>query len=271
MSSDSVKFFKITYQEMNTFKLFYIKSVLKIDSLKNLLGFSGKIVCELTVTNCFSFWTRNVTLGDLKSTKPKNIRVEQEFYNNDAQFSWNWLLDESETISMPFKITLGTLSLYPVLNNDTIMMWQEWMKFFIEERNLSIIKIENFETRIEDISEINSQLNEKFESITADIRNVLNKKKRKLKKSLNLLSTIGSGGPSNNPLESQSPIFSGHNDDNHEPKLSESIEDERAEKDQEEYQEQEEKTECILINFSQANVDVVTSTKVAFWTSALAA
>ncbi|GES83564.1 hypothetical protein GLOIN_2v509660 [Rhizophagus clarus] len=252
MSSDSVKFFKITYQEMNTFKLFYIKSVLKIDSLKNLLGFSGKIVCELTVTNCFSFWTRNVTLGDLKSTKPKNIRVEQEFYNNDAQFSWNWLLDESETISMPFKITLGTLSLYPVLNNDTIMMWQEWMKFFIEERNLSIIKIENFETRIEDISEINSQLNEKFESITADIRN-------------------GSGGPSNNPLESQSPIFSGHNDDNHEPKLSESIEDERAEKDQEEYQEQEEKTECILINFSQANVDVVTSTKVAFWTSALAA
>jgi hypothetical protein len=54
-----VKFFKITYQEENSTKIFYIKSVWKIDSLKNLLGLEGKIVCELTVTNCYSFWTRD--------------------------------------------------------------------------------------------------------------------------------------------------------------------------------------------------------------------
>lgn len=58
-TSSSVKFFKITYQENDSEKLFYVKSVWKIDSLKNLSGLKGKIVCELTVTNCYSFWTRD--------------------------------------------------------------------------------------------------------------------------------------------------------------------------------------------------------------------
>lgn len=58
-TSSSVKFFKITYQENNSSKLFYVKTVWKIDSLKNLSGLEGKIVCELTLTNCYSFWTRD--------------------------------------------------------------------------------------------------------------------------------------------------------------------------------------------------------------------
>ncbi|GBB86349.1 hypothetical protein RclHR1_12780003 [Rhizophagus clarus] len=203
MSSDSVKFFKITYQEKNSSKLFYVKSVWKIDSLKNLSGLAGKIVCELTITNCYSFWTRDVTLGDLKSTKPKNIRVEKEFCeatyaalsglqsyenrelsclitikddnDNDAELSWIWLMDEPETTTMALKFTLGTLSLYPVSNHDIVKMWQEWMNFFIEERDLSMFK------------------------------SVLNKKKRKAKKLINILSTTDTtAGPSNEPLESPS-------------------------------------------------------------------
>ncbi|CAB4406543.1 unnamed protein product [Rhizophagus irregularis] len=248
-TSSSVKFFKITYQENDSEKLFYVKSVWKIDSLKNLSGLKGKIVCELTVTNCYSFWTRDVTLGDLRSTKPNNIRVEKEFceatyaalsglesYENrelscvitiedddDAELSWNWKMNEPETSTMALKFTLGTISLYPVSKHDTVKMWQEWMNFFIEERDLFMIKRDNFETRIEDLSEINSQMKEKIESISVDkdndqksltgkFKTVLNKKKRKTKKLINLLSTTDTTEPSNEPLESQSPNVSDDQD-----------------------------------------------------------
>ncbi|CAB4385057.1 unnamed protein product [Rhizophagus irregularis] len=248
-TSSSVKFFKITYQENDSEKLFYVKSVWKIDSLKNLSGLKGKIVCELTVTNCYSFWTRDVTLGDLRSTKPNNIRVEKEFceatyaalsglesYENrelscvitiedddDAELSWNWKMNEPETSTMALKFTLGTISLYPVSKHDTVKMWQEWMNFFIEERDLFMIKRDNFETRIEDLSEINNQMKEKIESISVDkdndqksltgkFKTVLNKKKRKTKKLINLLSTTDTTEPSNEPLESQSPNVSDDQD-----------------------------------------------------------
>lgn len=37
------------------------------------------------------------------------------------------------------KFTLGTISLYPVSKHDTVKMWQEWMNFFIEERDLFMV------------------------------------------------------------------------------------------------------------------------------------
>ncbi|RGB39693.1 hypothetical protein C1646_802479 [Rhizophagus diaphanus] len=208
-------------------------------------------------SNVFNFQTvhsnrwneKKFTLGDLRSTKPNNIRVEKEFceatyaalsglesYENrelscvitiedddDAELSWNWKMNEPETSTMALKFTLGTISLYPVSKYDTVKMWQEWMNFLIEERDLFMIKRDNFETRIEDLSEINNQMKEKIESISVDkdndqksltgkFKTVLNKKKRKTKKLINLLSTTDTTEPSNEPLESQSPNVSEHDD-----------------------------------------------------------
>ncbi|RIA95769.1 hypothetical protein C1645_872522 [Glomus cerebriforme] len=240
-NNNNIKFFKLSFKEDDSLKLYYVKSIWKVDSLKNLSGLDGKIVCELIVTNCNSFWTRDVTLGDLKSVKPNNIRVEKIFCeatyaalsglesyenrklscqitinedNNNAEFSWNWTMDETETSSMALKFTLGTLPLYPISRSETVKMWQEWMNFFIEERNQSVINIDNYETRIDDLSETTDQMKGKIETMIADkdnsqknltgkFKKVLNKKKRKVKKIINILNANEeTTAPSNEPLES---------------------------------------------------------------------
>ncbi|RHZ86600.1 hypothetical protein Glove_48g140 [Diversispora epigaea] len=106
-------------------KVFYVKTLWKIDSLKNLSYPDDKVVCDLTVTDCKIFWTRTVTIVDLKRTKPENIRDiskfcgatwaalsgfdEYENHNltckitvteNHARLSWRWSMENASLTSL---------------------------------------------------------------------------------------------------------------------------------------------------------------------------
>ena len=54
---NDIRIFKL--KENNPLKVYYIKTIWKIDSLKDLSGSDEDNLCELIVTNCNSFWTRN--------------------------------------------------------------------------------------------------------------------------------------------------------------------------------------------------------------------
>ena len=45
--------------ENETEKLFYVRSNWKVDPFKDLLGRDEKVICDLSITDCKSFWTRN--------------------------------------------------------------------------------------------------------------------------------------------------------------------------------------------------------------------
>ncbi len=55
----SISCFRLPFIENETEKIFYVRTNWKVDPFKNLLGRDEKVVCELAVTDCKSFWTRN--------------------------------------------------------------------------------------------------------------------------------------------------------------------------------------------------------------------
>ncbi|CAG8712980.1 4903_t:CDS:2, partial [Funneliformis caledonium] len=85
---------------------------------------------------------------------------------DDAELSWNWLMDQPEI--MPLHLTLGTVSLNPVSQIETVKMWQEWMDYFIEERNQIMMNSVNCEMRVNDLTKINDIAQEKIELMTSD-------------------------------------------------------------------------------------------------------
>ncbi|CAI2165249.1 10029_t:CDS:2 [Funneliformis geosporum] len=136
-----IKIFQSPLKKRNgPLKMYYIKTIWKVDSLKDLSGLDDMIICELIVTDCASFWTRTATyaaLSGLKLFENQNISCRIDRIADDAELSWNLLMDQPEI--MPLQLTLGTVSLDPVSQIETLKMWQEWMDYFIEERNQIMI------------------------------------------------------------------------------------------------------------------------------------
>ncbi|GBB86354.1 hypothetical protein RclHR1_12780008 [Rhizophagus clarus] len=225
----SITCFQLSIIQDQLEKIFYIRSNWKVNPFKDLLGRDDKVICDLSLTDCKSFWTRNVTLMDLKNTKPDNVRNAKDFceatqaalsgndkYGNQkltcnidvnenyAKITWNWSMLQTgkSKSSMELQFTLGTISLYPVSQFETIKMWQEWMDFFIEERNQLLKSKITYETRVNDLEEIKKQMQEKIESITDEkinsqtlliekFKKVMNTKKKKVKKLMKVLNANG--------------------------------------------------------------------------------
>ncbi|CAG8555560.1 9571_t:CDS:2 [Funneliformis mosseae] len=214
----SITCFRLSFKENETEKIFYVRANWKVDPLKGLLGRDEKVICELAVTDCKSFWTRNVTIIDLKGTKPDSIRDTQKFceatqaalsgrdkyenqklscqitvHESNAKFIWKWSMQQTGASAMALQFTLGNISLFPVSQFETVKMWQEWTDYFIEERN-QLIKSKNvYDIRVNDLEQFRDQMQEKIEVMTIEkIRNqelliekfkkVLNTKKKKVKR-----------------------------------------------------------------------------------------
>ncbi|CAG8494792.1 5622_t:CDS:2, partial [Cetraspora pellucida] len=54
-------------------KVFYARTLWQINPLLDLTAPDEKVVCDLTVTDCKSFWTTTLTISDLKQVKPIGI------------------------------------------------------------------------------------------------------------------------------------------------------------------------------------------------------
>ncbi|CAB4385060.1 unnamed protein product [Rhizophagus irregularis] len=226
---NSITCFKLSTKENEIEKIFYVRSNWKVNPFKDLLGRDEKIICDLSLTDCKSFWARNVTLLDLKNTKPDNIRNPKDFceatqaalsgndkYGNQklscniivneqhAKITWNWSMQQTgkSKSTMELQFTLGSISLNPVSQFETIKMWQEWMDFFIEERNQLLKSKITYELRVNDLEEIKGQMQEKIESITDEkihnqtlliekFKKVMNTKKKKVKKLMKVLNANG--------------------------------------------------------------------------------
>ncbi|RIA95767.1 hypothetical protein C1645_802809 [Glomus cerebriforme] len=208
-------------------KIFYVRSNWKVDPFKDLLGRDEKVICDLSITDCKSFWTRNVKLIDFKNTKPDNIRNPKDFCEatqaalsgrdkygdqklscqiaineSHAKLTWNWSMQQAGISTMALQFTLGSISLHPVSQFETIKMWQEWIDFFIEERNQLIKSKNTYEIRVNDLEEIKNHMQDKIESITDEkinnqalliekFKKVLNTKKKKVKKLMKVLNANG--------------------------------------------------------------------------------
>lgn len=56
---NSITCFKLSTKENEIEKIFYVRSNWKVNPFKDLLGRDEKIICDLSLTDCKSFWARN--------------------------------------------------------------------------------------------------------------------------------------------------------------------------------------------------------------------
>ncbi|CAG8498425.1 9006_t:CDS:10 [Diversispora eburnea] len=231
-------------------KVFYVKTLWKIDSLKDLTYPDDKVVCDLTVTDCKIFWTKTVTIIDLKRTKPENIRDISKFCGatwaalsgfdeyenhkltckiavseNHARFSWRWSMENASLTSLTLKFNLGNISLTPISSTENSKFFQEWIDFFIKERQQFMNKNASLETRINDLQNTRDRAQERIEMMTADkinhetilmekFKKVLNAKKKKIKKLMKALNTNGTIiSTSQKPIQSPTMMISGEEEE----------------------------------------------------------
>ncbi|CAG8562944.1 1270_t:CDS:2, partial [Gigaspora margarita] len=210
----------------NDDKLFYVRTLWQINPLLNLSAPDEKAVCELTITDCKSFWTTTLTISDLKQTKPSGIpdvskfcgatqaslsgQEEYESYKLScrvsvsekyARFAWRWSIPSSSN-APTVQFNIGNATLSSVSQFENVKMWQEWMDFFINERKQFMTKSTAIETRLSELTTIRGKMQEKIEILVAEkvnhetilmekFKQVLNAKKKKIKKLTKALNTSG--------------------------------------------------------------------------------
>ncbi|CAJ0905564.1 9517_t:CDS:10 [Entrophospora sp. SA101] len=204
-------------------KNFYIQVKWRMDPLKNLNHRDEAIVCEITISDCKSFWNQNVTIGDLKLVKPESFHEVSKFCGatqaafsgqtmfedyklscrvtiteNKANLAWRCSLENSGFSSMTFQFTLGNITLTPVSSFETEKLWKEWLNFFLDERQ----NLNACESRVSALENIRDQMQEKIEVMISEklnaeailmerFKKVLNAKKKKIRKLMKALSSNG--------------------------------------------------------------------------------
>ncbi|CAG8497983.1 12256_t:CDS:2 [Acaulospora morrowiae] len=233
--------FRLAFKEDNQDKIFYVKNSWRIDALQNLSFPDDKVICELEVTDCKEFWTRSVTIVDLKRSKPENIHDIskycgatyaalsglEEYENhkltcritnteNHVRILWRWSMENAAATALTLKFTLGSLLLTPVSYFETHKMWREWMDFFIMERQRLTIASTALETRVSDLENVRDRMQERIELMIAEkinhesilmdkFKKVLNTKKKKIK---NLMSALNATGAIISSQAEQSKVLS---------------------------------------------------------------
>ncbi|CAG8555778.1 6671_t:CDS:2, partial [Acaulospora colombiana] len=162
------------FKEDNQDKIFYVKSLWRIDPLKDLSLPDDKVIFELEVTDCKMFWTRSVTVADLKRIKPANIHDISKYCGaTQAALSGH---DEYENHKLTCRITTA--------------------------ENYVRVAGSALETRVSDLENVRDQMQERIELMIAEkinhesilmekFKKVLNAKKKKIKNLMRALNATG--------------------------------------------------------------------------------
>ncbi|CAG8433135.1 7793_t:CDS:2 [Ambispora gerdemannii] len=185
-----------------------------------------KPVCDLSVTDCRSFWQREV--GDLRRGKPSGITETsqfleathavlsgKEFFNefrlscqvtsgtSTVTLKWSWRVeDPGEDPMLALPMTLGSIGLILVSENECFKLWPEWLDFLLEDRTQYQLRCEALEMRVTDLEKIHDLTEQKMNKMAEDkltsetillenFRDLLNSKKKKIKSLLKLLEKSG--------------------------------------------------------------------------------
>ncbi|CAG8759441.1 12901_t:CDS:2, partial [Racocetra persica] len=163
----------------NDDKFFYARTLWQINPLLNLTAPDEKVVCELTVTDCKSFWTTTLTISDLKQIKPSGIPDVSKFCGaTQAALSGQ---EEYDSYKLSCRISVSEK----------------------HARTKSVA----IETRLSDLETIRGRMQERIEIMVAEkvnheailmekFKQILNAKKKKIKKLTKALNTNGKIIPS---------------------------------------------------------------------------
>ncbi|KAG9306352.1 hypothetical protein G9A89_018235 [Geosiphon pyriformis] len=120
----------------------------------------GKVVCEVSVTDCHTFWQREATVADIKRGKPVGIKEMSKFSSatwaalsgkdrfEDFKLScqitrgsstitlkWSWIMEDTKDDAMlALPMILGGLELKSVSEYRCFKLWSDWLDFFICDR-----------------------------------------------------------------------------------------------------------------------------------------
>ncbi|CAG8536405.1 12190_t:CDS:2 [Ambispora leptoticha] len=187
-----------------------------------------KPVCGLVVTDCRSFWQREVTVGDLRHGRPSSITETsqfleatyavlsgKEFFNefrlscqviprtSTVTLKWSWRIEDTgEDPMLALPVTLGSVDLIAVPEDRCIKFWTEWLDFLLDDRTQYQSKCEALEMRVTDLEKMRDLTEQKMDKMAEDkltsetillenFKDLLNSKKRKIKSLLKLLEKNG--------------------------------------------------------------------------------